>query len=180
MNHSPTIHASAVLVGARAILIRGAAGSGKSSLAFALIQAGQSGALPFARLVGDDRVHVEAAHGRVLVRPAETLAGLIEIRGLGIRRLAFEPVAALSLVVDLDALHTERLPTLDSAATEVAGIALPRLGGRAREGPLTPCICCTADDQLRPVIPAFWPVLPHCKICRARPFTPLRLPRTWS
>ena len=60
----PTIHASAVLVGARAVLIRGPAGSGKSSLAFALIRAGETGALPFARLVGDDRVHVEAAHGR--------------------------------------------------------------------------------------------------------------------
>jgi HPr kinase/phosphorylase len=60
-----TIHASAVLVGARAVLIRGPAGAGKSSLAYALIRAADAG-LPFARLVGDDRVHVEAAHGRVL------------------------------------------------------------------------------------------------------------------
>ena len=132
----PTIHASAVLVGARAVLIRGAAGSGKSSLAFALIQAGRSGALSFARLVGDDRVHVEAAHGRVLVRPAEALAGLIEIRGLGIRRLPYEPVAVLSLVVDLDALHTERLPTPDSAVTEVAGVPLPQLGVAPGRDPL--------------------------------------------
>src|ERR1700682_5999838 len=85
----PTIHASAVLVGARAVLIRGPAGSGKSNLAFALVRAAEAGALPFARLVGDDRVQVEAAHGRLLVRPAETLKGLIEIRGLGIRRLAY-------------------------------------------------------------------------------------------
>ena len=123
---APTIHASAVLVGARAVLIRGAAGSGKSSLAFALIQAGGN-SLPFTRLVGDDRVHVEAAHGRVLVRPAETLAGLIEIRGLGIRRLPFEPVAAVGLVVDLGAADSERLPPPASAVTEVAGIPLPRL-----------------------------------------------------
>jgi serine kinase of HPr protein (carbohydrate metabolism regulator) len=118
-----TIHASAVLVGPHAILIRGAAGSGKSSLAFALIQAGT---LPFVRLVGDDRVHVEAAHGRVLVRPAETLQGLIEIRGLGIRCLPFEPVAAVGLVVDLGAADAERLPP-PGTVTEVAGIALPRL-----------------------------------------------------
>jgi hypothetical protein len=70
-----TIHASAVLVGARATLIRGAAGSGKSSLAFALIQAVGNGALTFARLVGDDRVHVQAVHGRLLVRPAGDARG---------------------------------------------------------------------------------------------------------
>jgi serine kinase of HPr protein (carbohydrate metabolism regulator) len=121
-----TIHASAVLVGPHAILIRGAAGSGKSSLAFALIRAGAAGTFPFVRLVGDDRVHVEAAHGRVLVRPAETLQGLIEIRGLGIRRLPYEPVAAVGLVVDLGAADAERLPPLGTVA-EVTGIALPRL-----------------------------------------------------
>jgi serine kinase of HPr protein (carbohydrate metabolism regulator) len=122
---APTIHASAVLVGARAVLIRGAAGSGKSSLAFALLRGAEPGA--FARLVGDDRVHVEAAHGRLLVRPADVLKGLIEVRGLGIRRLAFESVAVVGLVVDLGATDAERLPPPHSAATEVAGIPLPRL-----------------------------------------------------
>lgn len=123
-----TIHASAVLVGARAVLIRGAAGAGKSRLAFALIEAGRSGALPFGRLVGDDRVHVEAANGRLLVRPAETLGGLIELRGLGIRRVPFERVAAVGLVVDLGEADAERLPGRESAVTQVAGVVLPRLG----------------------------------------------------
>jgi HPr kinase/phosphorylase len=121
---SPTIHASAVLVGARALLIRGASGCGKSALAYALIRDAESG---FTRLVGDDRVHVEAANGRVLVRPAETLQGLIEIRGLGIRRLPFEPVAAVGLVVDLGAADAARLPGPESAVAEFAGIPLPRL-----------------------------------------------------
>jgi serine kinase of HPr protein (carbohydrate metabolism regulator) len=125
--NTPTIHASAVLVGARAVLIRGPAGSGKSRLALALIQAGASGMLPFARLVGDDRLHVEAAHGHLLVRPADNLAGLIEVRGLGIRRVPFEPLAAVGLVIDLAAADAERLPQPESAVTEVAGIALPRL-----------------------------------------------------
>jgi HPr kinase/phosphorylase len=128
MNQSPTIHASAVLVGARAVLIRGAAGSGKSHLAYALIRAAETGAFRFARLVGDDRLHVEAAHGSLLARPAATLAGLIEVRGLGIRRLPFEPVAAVGLVVDLGAADAARLPLPESAATEVAGVSLPRLG----------------------------------------------------
>ena len=67
----PSIHASAVLVGARAVLIQGPSGSGKSRLALALLHAAERRALmPFARLVADDRAHVEAAHGRLLVRPA--------------------------------------------------------------------------------------------------------------
>ena len=70
-----SIHASAVLVGARAVLIRGPSGSGKSRLALALLHAARQGLLPFARLVADDRAHVEAAHGRLLVRPAPALAG---------------------------------------------------------------------------------------------------------
>jgi HPr kinase/phosphorylase len=122
-----TIHASAVLVGARAVLIRGAAGSGKSSLAFALIRAGQTGAIRFTRLVGDDRVRLEATHGCLLLRPAEALTGLIEVRGLGVRRVPFELVAAVGLVVDLGAADAERLPTADSAVVEVLGVTLPRL-----------------------------------------------------
>ena len=121
----PTIHASAVLIGARAVLIRGPAGSGKSRLALALIRAG--GTLPFTRLVGDDRVYVEAAHGRLLVRSAEALTGLIEVRGLGIRRLPYEPIAVVGLVVDLAAADAERLPARETAVTEVSGIAFPRL-----------------------------------------------------
>ena len=44
-----------------------------------IIQAAQAGILRFARLVGDDRVHLEPRHDRLLVRPAASLAGLIEV-----------------------------------------------------------------------------------------------------
>ncbi len=122
-----TIHASAVLVGARAVLIRGPAGAGKSRLALALIDAAAAGLLRFARLVGDDRVLLEAQHGRLLVRPAPRLAGLIEVRGLGIRALPHEEVAAVGLVVDLAADDAERLPTAAARNVTLAGITLPRL-----------------------------------------------------
>ena len=118
-----TIHASAVLVGAKAVLIRGPSGAGKSRLAWQLLQ----GPLPFARLVGDDRVQLEVHSGRLLVRPQAMLAGLIEIRGLGIRRVAFEPAAIVGLVVDLAAADAERLPALGSATSELEGVKLPRL-----------------------------------------------------
>jgi serine kinase of HPr protein (carbohydrate metabolism regulator) len=66
-------------------------------------------------------------YGRLLVRPAQTLAGLLEIRGLGIRKLAFEPVAQVELVVDLGQPGAERLPEAEAATVTVEGIRLPRL-----------------------------------------------------
>jgi HPr kinase/phosphorylase len=128
---APTIHASAVLVGAKAVLIRGPAGSGKSRLAWDLLQAAAQttglGALPFARLVADDRAYVDAHAGRLLVRPACELAGRIEIHGLGIRRLVFEPVAVVGLVVDLAAADAARLPGPQAETTVISGVNLPRL-----------------------------------------------------
>lgn len=130
----PTVHASAVLAGARAVLIRGPAGAGKSQLALALIHCAETGLLRFARLVGDDRVHLEPHHGRLLARPAAALAGLLEVRGLGIRRLAYEPVALVGLVVDLAAEDAERLPAARETAIE--GVRLPRLAVAAGTAPL--------------------------------------------
>jgi serine kinase of HPr protein (carbohydrate metabolism regulator) len=132
---APTVHASAVLTGARAVLIRGGAGAGKSKLALALIDAAQTGLLAFARLVGDDRVHLEPCHGRLLVMPAAALAGLIEVRGLGIRRLAHEPVAVVGLVVDLEANDAERLP--ESSETVICGMTVPRLAVAGSADPLS-------------------------------------------
>jgi HPr kinase/phosphorylase len=122
-----TVHASAVLAGARALLIRGPAGAGKSRLALGLIGAAQCGLIPFARLVADDRIELEACHGRLLARPPPALARLIEVRGLGIRRLAHEPVAVIGLVIDLASPDAERLPGDAGREVSVIGIILPRL-----------------------------------------------------
>jgi len=131
-----TVHGCAVLVGARAVLIRGPSGAGKSRLALDLILAAQSGNLAFARLVADDRVVLTASHGRLLARPPEALAGLIEVRGLGIRRLDHEPVAVVGLVVDLAVSGAPRLPDPDNQMTEISGINLPRLAMAAGANPL--------------------------------------------
>ena len=133
---SPSIHASAVLVGARAVLIRGPAGAGKSRLALALLSAARQGLLPFVALVGDDRIHVEAAHGRLLVRPAPALAGLIEVRGLGIRRISHELMAVAGLLVELGSPDAERLPGNGQKHQEIEGITLPRLAIAAGQDPL--------------------------------------------
>jgi HPr kinase/phosphorylase len=122
-----SIHASAVRVGDRAVLIRGPSGSGKSRLAFDLLLAGRSGQIAPARLVGDDRVHVWQCETALMVRPAPALAGLIEIRGLGIRRCDFVPEASVGLVIDLDAPDAERLPPPEALQTRIQGILIPRI-----------------------------------------------------
>jgi HPr kinase/phosphorylase len=122
-----SVHASAVLVGQRAVLIRGPSGAGKSRLAFDLILAGRSGQIAPCVLVGDDRVHLDTAGGQIVVRPAGELAGLIEIRGLGIRRCEFATEAIVGLVVDLSAADAERLPPPEALFSRIDGIKIPRI-----------------------------------------------------
>ena len=146
MTAAPSVHASAVLVGQRAVLIRGPSGAGKSRLAFDLILAGRAGQLPAAVLVGDDRVHLDTVAGQTWVRPAPELAGLIEVRGLGIRRCAFVGEAIVGLVVDLAAADAERLPPPESLSTQLNGVLIPRIPVPAGfHPPSSGCRC--ADDN---------------------------------
>lgn len=132
-----TIHASAVLSDDRAILIRGPSGSGKSRLAFDLILAGRAGQIPSTILVGDDRIALEVRHGQLIAGPASALAGLIEIRGLGIRRMDFAAQAIVGLVVDLHAEDAERLPPPEAQRTFIMGIELPRIAVATNWMPFT-------------------------------------------
>jgi serine kinase of HPr protein (carbohydrate metabolism regulator) len=122
-----SIHASAVKVGDRAVLIRGPSGAGKSRLAFDLILAGRAGQIPPAVLVGDDRVHLATRGGEMWVSPAPALAGLLEIRGLGIRTCDFVSEAPIGLIVDLMAEDAERLPSPEALRWIENGTELPRI-----------------------------------------------------
>jgi HPr kinase/phosphorylase len=152
-NAAPTIHASAVLVGPRALLIRGPAGSGKSRLALNLIHAAAGGQLAFVRLVADDRVHVEAVHGRVIVRPPAALAGLLEVRGLGIQQLQYEPMAVISLVVDLDVASPPRLPDAAGAQADIAGVMIRRLAVARGGDPIPLVLAIVMGDTWYPGTP---------------------------
>lgn len=119
------LHASCVLIGESAVLLRGEAGSGKTTLGLALVEAARTGG-GFARLVSDDRTLVAARGGRLLAFAHPALAGMVERRGLGLAPAAHEPRARVALVVDCGA-EPERLPEPDDLVTEIAGVTLPRL-----------------------------------------------------
>ncbi len=126
-NATASVHASAVLVDDRAILIRGPSGSGKSRLAFDLILAGRAGQLPATTLIGDDRLRLDVADGQLRVQATPELAGMIEIRGLGIRKCPFVDVGIVGLIVDLAADDAERLPPATALRIGVEGVDLPRI-----------------------------------------------------
>ena len=111
------VHATAIAIDGRAVLLRGPSGAGKSDLALRLIDAG-------ARLVADDQVELRRAGGRVLVRAPAALAGLVEVRGVGILQLEPLREAVLAMCVDLvPSAEVERLPEL--CCEDVLGLAIP-------------------------------------------------------
>lgn len=129
-------HATAVLVGSRAVLIRGAAGSGKSRLAWSLLEAARAGKILFARLVADDRVALSALNGRLLAAAPSQIAGMIELRGSGILRVPYEPFAVVGLIADLAAADAERVPAAASLTATILGVRLPRLPVAKDQDPL--------------------------------------------
>jgi HPr kinase/phosphorylase len=102
-SRSDILHATCVAVDDKAALILGPSGSGKSGLALSMMALG-------ATLVSDDRVMLEVNEGGVWARPPDAIAGLIEMRGIGLLRAPFQAPVRLSVVVDLACLETDRLP----------------------------------------------------------------------
>jgi RNase adaptor protein for sRNA GlmZ degradation len=116
-------HATAVALAGRAVLLLGPPGAGKSDLALRLIDRGW-------RLVADDQVVLTARDGRLWASPPPTIAGLIEVRGVGI--VAEPPLAAAPVVLAIDlARPPTRLP--DSDTWLFAGIAVPLIALAAHE-----------------------------------------------
>ena len=108
--------ATVVAISGRAVLIEGEPGSGKSSLALALIDRG-------AQLIGDDGVMIEARQGCLFASPHPNTRGLIEVRNLGIVTMPAREEAQVALVIRLD----RQAPRFIEAAgqTEQLGVCLP-------------------------------------------------------
>jgi HPr kinase/phosphorylase len=123
------LHATCVQIGATGVLLLGPSGSGKSDMALRLIDGG-------ALLVADDQVHIERRGERLLGRAAGALAGLIEVRGVGILKMAHCAQSPISLAVELAPdERPARLP--DTLGWSLLGIDLPRL----RLDPRAPSAC---------------------------------------
>ena len=111
------VHATCVSIDDAGLLIRGPSGIGKSDLALRLIDKG-------ARLVADDRVDLLVSDNDVIAHAPATLAGLLEVRGLGILRFPLLDAAVIHLVVDLvNPKNVTRFP--DQRITELVGIDVP-------------------------------------------------------
>jgi HPr kinase/phosphorylase len=124
-----TVHASCVVVGEAGVLIRGAPGTGKSTLAWNLTERARLGGR-FAALVSDDRTQLRNRHGRLIASPVPAIAGYIEARGAGIVTVVHEPGVVVRLVVDLAAAAPARMPEPADSAAHICGVMLPRLQGR--------------------------------------------------
>ena len=106
----------------RALMLRGPSGAGKSDVALRLIEAG-------GRLVADDQTHLAKVGRALIATPPRSLAGLIEVRGIGVVKLGRGQLlvrAPLALLVDLVRPdQVERMP--DPAVEEVLGVDLPKV-----------------------------------------------------
>ena len=97
------LHASCIDINGRGILILGASGSGKSSLAIQLIALGAS-------LVADDKTLVTQEENHVIARCPAAIKGLIEARAIGFLRPKLIQETRLHLIIDLNHRETSRLP----------------------------------------------------------------------
>ena len=113
------IHATCVVLDGVGVLIRGGSGSGKSDLALRLIE------IQRARLVADDQVILRRhGDGLIMASPPYELAGMIEVRGVGVVRYPFVERTLVSLVVDLQPVaRLERMP--EHELTEIMDCLLP-------------------------------------------------------
>ena len=118
-NPTEQLHASAVAIDDRGVLLLGPSGAGKSDLALRLSDGG-------AVLIADDRVDLDVRQGDVRLSGPANLAGLLEVRGVGIVRMPFATKVSLSLVVDLVKPEVmERLP--DRLTVDFMGVAVRRI-----------------------------------------------------
>ncbi|MDQ3144055.1 MAG: HPr kinase/phosphatase C-terminal domain-containing protein [Pseudomonadota bacterium] len=120
---SETIHASTVALDERAVLITGPSGSGKSDLTLRLLDRGFV-------LVSDDQTIVRKTDDRLVASPPPTIAGKLEIRGIGIVEINHVADMPLALVVELTS-DIQRLPD-DSRERPIMGVKLPLISVDAK------------------------------------------------
>lgn len=122
---SSSVHATAVFAFGKGLLLMGASGSGKSSLALRLIEMSRLHGR-FSTLVGDDRVLVVRHADYLTVFPVQPLEGYAELRGVGILRVPSAPCMVVDAVVQLGE-RADRLPDTQQRHLDLYGVLLPCL-----------------------------------------------------
>lgn len=125
-----TIHASCVAIGGRGVVILGASGAGKSSLALSMMALG-------AGLVADDRTRIERRGAVLIADCPEAIRGRIEARRVGILSASPTGPVELALAVDLDRPEPDRLPPFRTIG--LLGVQLPLVLGQGH-GHLAPVL----------------------------------------
>ena len=113
---SENLHATAVALDGRAVLISGPSGSGKSDLALRMLDRGFV-------LVSDDRTIVRKEGTRLIVSAPETIKGKLEVRGVGIVEMEHQNNLPVALVVELTR-DIQRMPD-ENRERMILGIAIP-------------------------------------------------------
>ncbi len=119
------VHASAVLIGDRGVLITGPSGSGKSSIARELMERAASRGT-FAALISDDQCLLQAGSDRLICIAPASLRGGIEVRGSGLHTVDFESCGVIHLSVELVA-PAQAVRFADDVTTVHEGVPIPHL-----------------------------------------------------
>jgi serine kinase of HPr protein (carbohydrate metabolism regulator) len=125
------LHATCVAINGHGVLLVGPSGSGKSDLALRLVDETGSGLgdeKMTSVLVGDDQIVLTRQSDTLVAAPAAALAGLIEIRGVGILKCPYLGQAPLALVVNLmQQAAIERLPEAPGVVFKELGVSIPAI-----------------------------------------------------
>lgn len=132
--NSTRVHATCVAIGTSGVLIRGPSGAGKSDLALRLLHAtlpdtSDAGAIRGpVRLVSDDQVQLDASSGVVMASAVQSIAGQLEVRGIGIVRVAHVSDIPVRLIVDAVAPDAvSRMPEAHERTTSPLDVCISRV-----------------------------------------------------
>ena len=119
------LHGTSVALGDRAVLLRGASGTGKSDLAYRFLKLPTECSGEALHLIADDQVNLVRTGNVIQVSPPATIAGQLELRNIGILKMPYLAHVELGFIVDLRAQsEIARMPDW-TRTEELLGLPIP-------------------------------------------------------